>query len=149
MTEPRFSQWNKGCEGRPGGLNSSKTALKKLLDCNLGTKAQKGRWNSESLGEGGSWNVWERRGINRPGRFEGQRRRKSGLLCSDPGERETSEALTHVEHVSGATQPRAGVWYLPLARFRNLPKFCRNHDNELSSQIKQEMGAGSPLGQAV
>lgn len=31
-----------------GGLNSSKTALKKRLDCNLGTKMQNGRKDSES-----------------------------------------------------------------------------------------------------
>lgn len=41
-SEPRFSQWNKGWKGRLGGLNSSKTALKKLLGCNLGTK--KAKW---------------------------------------------------------------------------------------------------------
>lgn len=36
------SQWKKGWKGRLGGLNSSKTALKKLLDCNLDTKIHKG-----------------------------------------------------------------------------------------------------------
>lgn len=43
---------------------------------------------------------------------------KSGLLCSDPSWRRNSEALTHVEHVSVATQSRAGGWYLLLAHFR-------------------------------
>lgn len=31
-----------------GGLNSSKTAIKKWLDCNLGTEMQNGRKDSES-----------------------------------------------------------------------------------------------------
>lgn len=36
MAEPRV---HNGIKAEKGGLNSSKTALKRLLDCNLGTKA--------------------------------------------------------------------------------------------------------------
>ena len=83
-----------------------------------------------------------------PGRMKVGRRRPSARAQTearnDPSRRTTQTCRSHM--LCMCWVPQVGGWYLLFAPPSSPQKFCRTHVNELSSQIKHEMGAGCPLG---
>lgn len=111
----------------------------------------------EKIARAGGWecswncNVGERE--RRAGTHLGERARGGHLqrhkLEPFPRSKSKKNRGDHTRRACvGATLPQVGGWYLSGSRPppRSPQKFCRSRGNELSSQIKHEMGAASPLG---